>query len=162
MDSDLDYETRTRTMNWPRFLLVESGDDALPVTKLSPFAIGKGFQALIPGRLRSIKQLRNGTFLVECDTHTQKQSDLLLKSQKLVDRPMKVSIHPTLNSSHGVIRCRDLARMTEMDIQDEWAEWHWSSMSGERTEVKKRTQLLCFWPFATRVCQRISAQDIWE
>ena len=77
-DSDSDYEIRTKTMNWIRFLLVESGDDSLPVTKLSPFAIDKSFQALISGRLRSIKRLRNGTFLVECDT--KKQSDLLLKS----------------------------------------------------------------------------------
>ena len=79
-DSDSDYETRTVTMNWPRFLLVESVDESLLVTKLSPFAIDKGFQALISGGLRSIKRLRNGTFLVECDT--KKQSDHLLKSQK--------------------------------------------------------------------------------
>ena len=51
-DSDSDYETRTMTMNWPRSLLVESGDESLPVTKLSPFAIDKGFQALISGRLK--------------------------------------------------------------------------------------------------------------
>ena len=107
-------------MNWPRFLLVESGDDSLPVNKLSPFAIDKGFQALISGRLRSIERLRNGTFLVECDT--KKQSDLLLKSQKLVDRPMKVSIHPTVNSSCGVIRCRELVDMSETDIRDELSE----------------------------------------
>ena len=106
-------------MNWPRFLLVKS-DESLPVTKLSPFAIDKGFQALISGRLRSIKRLRDGTFLVECDT--KKQSDLLLKSQKLVDRPMIVSIHPTLNSSRGVIRCRELAGMSETDIRDELSE----------------------------------------
>ena len=37
-------------MNWPRFLLVESGDESLLVTKLSPFAIDKGFHALISGR----------------------------------------------------------------------------------------------------------------
>ena len=117
-DSDSDYEIRTKTMNWPRFLLVESGDDSLPVTKLSPFAIDKGFQALISGRLRSIKRPRNGTFLVECDT--KKQSDL--KSHKLVDRPMKVSIHPTLNSSRGVIHCRKLAGMSETDIRDELSE----------------------------------------
>ena len=54
---------------------------------------------------------------MECDT--KKQSDLLLKSQKLVDRHMKVSIHPTLNSSRGVIRCRELAGMSETDIRDE-------------------------------------------
>ena len=81
-DSDSDYEIRTKTINWPCFLLVESGDDSLPVTKLSPFAIDKEFQALISGRLRSTKRLRNGTVSVECDTDTKKQSDLLLKSQK--------------------------------------------------------------------------------
>ena len=52
----------------------------------------------------------------------KKQRDLLLKSQKLVDRPMKVSIHPTLNSSRGVIRCRELAGMSETDIRDELSE----------------------------------------
>ena len=52
---------------------------------------------------------------------TKKQSDFLLKSQKLVDRPMKVSIHPTLNS-RGVIRCRELAGMSETDIRDELSE----------------------------------------
>ena len=107
-------------MNWPRFLLVESGDNSLPVTKLSPFAIDKGFQALISGRLGSIKRLRNGTFLVECDT--KKQSDLLLKSHKLVDKPKIVSIHPTLNSLRRVIRCRELAGMSETDIRDEFSD----------------------------------------
>ena len=67
-------------MYWPRFVLVKSGDDgALPDIKLSPFAFDKGFQALIPGRLRSIKRLRNEAFLVECDT--KEQRDLLLKSK---------------------------------------------------------------------------------
>ena len=57
---------------------------------------------------------------MECDT--KKQSDILLKSQKLVDRPMIVSIHPTLNSLRGVIRCRELAGMSETDIRDELSE----------------------------------------
>ena len=35
---------------------------------------------------------------------------------------MKVSIHPTLNSSHGVIRCRELAGVTESGIRDELSE----------------------------------------
>ena len=141
-DSDSDYETRTMTMNWPRFLLVESGDESLPVTKLSPFAIDKGFQALISGRLRSIKRL--GTFLVECDT--KKQSDLLLKSQKLVDRPMKVSIHPTLNSSRGVIRCPELAGMSETDIRDELSEQGVILVKRirRRKTAKTRIQILSF------------------
>ena len=38
---------------------------------------------------------------------------------RFIDRPVRVSIHKTLNSSRGVIRCRDLADMTEVEIRDE-------------------------------------------
>ena len=120
MDSDLDYETQTRTMNWPRFLLMESGDDALPVTKPSPFDTDKGFQALFPGRLRSIKRLRNGTFLVECDTKKTQWSSPQIP--KISWQTHESCTRPTLNSSHGVIGCRNLAGMTETDIWDELSE----------------------------------------
>ena len=33
--------------------------------------------------------------------------------------PVKVSVNKTLNSSRGVIRCRDLADMSEVEIRDE-------------------------------------------
>ena len=39
--------------------------------------------------------------------------------QTFIDRPVRVSIHNTLNSSRGVIRCRNLADMTEVEIRDE-------------------------------------------
>ena len=38
---------------------------------------------------------------------------------RFVDRPVRVSVHKTLNSSRGVIRCRDLADMSEVEIRDE-------------------------------------------
>ena len=41
MDSDYETQIRNMPMNWPRFLLVESGDDSLPVTKLSPLPLIK-------------------------------------------------------------------------------------------------------------------------
>ena len=43
----------------------------------------------------------------------------LLKTDHFVDRPMHVSIHKTLNSSRGVIRCRELSDMSEIEIRDE-------------------------------------------
>ena len=67
-------------MSDPRLLLVESGDEALPIAKLLPSTTDKGFKALIAGRLRSIRRLRDRAVLVECET--SKLSDLLLKSQK--------------------------------------------------------------------------------
>ena len=47
-DSDSDSENErsyNSYKNWPRFLVVESSSDDLPLSKLSPFAVQKGFQA---------------------------------------------------------------------------------------------------------------------
>ena len=101
--------------NWPRFLIVESAREDLPLQKLSPFAVQKIFQA-IAGTLKSIKRLRDGSFLVECGKRAQAQN--LLRTKRFTGRPVKVSIHKTLNSSRGVIRCRDLADMSEVEIRD--------------------------------------------
>ena len=59
-------------------------------TNKSPFAVQKGFQA-IAGTLKSTKQFRDGSFLVECSRKTQ--ADNLLKTVNLVDRPVYVSVH---------------------------------------------------------------------
>ena len=95
---------------------MESSNDDLPLSKLSPFAIQKGFQA-VAGTLKSMKRLRDGSFLVECGKRAQAQN--LLQTNRFIDRPVRVTIHKTLNSSRGVIRCRDLADMTEVEIRDE-------------------------------------------
>ena len=100
----------------PRFLIVESASEDLPLQKWSPFAVQKGFQA-IAGTLKNIKSLRDGPFLVECGKRAQAQN--LLRTNRFIDRPVKVSIHKTLNSSREVIRCRDLADMSEVEIRDE-------------------------------------------
>ena len=56
-------------------------------------------------------------FLVECGERAQAQN--LLRTNGFIDRPVRVSIHKTLNSSRGVIRCRDLAGLSKVDIRDE-------------------------------------------
>ena len=67
--------------------------------------------------MKSIKRLRDGSFFVECGKRAQAQN--LLQTNRFVDRSVKVSVHETLNSSRGVIRCRDLADMSEVEIRDE-------------------------------------------
>ena len=69
------------------------------------------------GTPKSTKRLRDGSFLVECGKRAQAQN--LLRTNRFIDRPVRVSIHKTLNSSRGVIRCRDLADMSEVEIRDE-------------------------------------------
>ena len=106
MDSDnemfMNNENKTKK-NWPRFLIVRSADEDIPLQKLSPFTIQKGFQA-IDGTLKSIKRLTDGSFMAECGKRAQAQN--LLQTNCFVDRPVRVSVHKTLNSSRGVIRCR--------------------------------------------------------
>ncbi|WP_419612073.1 hypothetical protein, partial [Thiolapillus sp.] len=117
-DSDSESENEIFFMkdNWPRFVVVQSANEERPLSKLSPFAVQKGFQA-IAGTLKSTKKLRDGSFLVECSRKTQAEN--LLKTVHFVDRPVHVSVHKTLNSSRGVIRCRDLSDMSETEIRDE-------------------------------------------
>ena len=95
---------------------MELSSDNLPLSKLSPFAVQKGFQA-VAGTLKNIKRLRDGSFLVECGKRAQARN--LLQTNRFNDRPVRVSIHKTLNSSRGVTRCRDLTDMTEVEIRDE-------------------------------------------
>ena len=73
-DSDNEILMKSET-NWPRFLIVESASEDLPLQKLSPFADQKGFQA-VAGTLKNIKRLRDGSFLVECGKRTQAQNRL--------------------------------------------------------------------------------------
>ena len=65
-DSDLDTgnELFLTKDNLPKFIVVKSADEERPLSKLSPFAVQKGFQA-IAETLKSTKRLRDGSFLVE-------------------------------------------------------------------------------------------------
>ena len=63
-DQDSDFENErsyNSCNNWPRFLVVESSSDDLPLSKLSPFAVQKGLQA-VAGTLKSIKRLGGWIF----------------------------------------------------------------------------------------------------
>ena len=82
--------------SWNRFILLMSASDEKPLSKLSPFMVQKGFQA-IAVTLRSTKGLRDGSFVMECSRRVQAKN--LLKTVTFVDSPVHVSVHKTLNSS---------------------------------------------------------------
>ena len=83
--SDTDNKLFLTKNNWPRFIVVKSASEERPLSKLSPFAVQKGFQA-IAGTLKSTKRLRDGSFLVECSRKVQAEN--LLKTVHFVDRPV--------------------------------------------------------------------------
>jgi hypothetical protein len=97
--------------------MVREADEGRPLSKLSPFAIAKGFEGISPRLV--VKRLRDGAFLVECPT--EKDSRALQKRDKtiFVDRHICVTVHRSLNSSRGVIRCPELADMPDNEILKE-------------------------------------------
>ena len=92
-DPESDNELFLTKDKWPRFIVDKSASEERPLSKRSPFAVQKGFQA-IAGILKSTKRLRDGSFLVECSKKTQAEN--LLKTVNFVDRPVHVSVHKTM------------------------------------------------------------------
>jgi hypothetical protein len=101
--------------------MIEGSDEKRPLKALSPFAINKGIEGII-GIPQSIKRLRSGDILVEVLRSCQ--SDQLLKAQMLVQVPIHVSPHRSLNSTKGVIRCRDIKDCSDEEILEGLASQH--------------------------------------
>ena len=124
---------------WPRFLVLSSSDEGKTLAKLSPFAINKGIEGVV-GTPKSIKRLRSGDLLIEVSRSTQANN--LLKTKVLVDVPVKVTPHRSLNSSKGVIRCLDIKDCSDEEILDNLASQnvsHLHRISVLREGVRKTT-----------------------
>lgn len=155
-DSSSDSETEIRQKSkkagldsWPRFLVVDSGDESLPLSGLSPFVINKWFEGISRTGFKSVKRLRSGQFLVECSSE---KASRLLQGQdgcQCVDRPVQVTRHKSLNSCKGVIRCPDLQGMTELGIKTELQDQgvtdvYRVSISKEGKKIPTNTYFLTF------------------
>ena len=98
-DHDSDDELFLMNDSWPRFIVMSSASEEKPLSKLSPFAVQKGFQA-IAGTLNSTeRRLRDGSFLVECSRRTQAEN--LLRTVNFVDRLVHVFVHKLVSYSVG-------------------------------------------------------------
>ena len=96
---------------WPRYLVVEAENPSEPLSKLSPWAIQKGF-AGISRSITNIKSLGKslGQFLVDCPTEKIAKMLLVRNGTTFVDRKIKVSAHRTLNTCRGVVTSKILAK----------------------------------------------------
>ena len=81
---------------------------------LSPFVIEKCIQSIV-GHPKTIKKLKSGDLLLEVD---RKQVENLLKTTKIFDLKVKISLHNSLNSSKGVIRCSELRPCSDKEITE--------------------------------------------
>ncbi|KAK4885164.1 hypothetical protein RN001_001435 [Aquatica leii] len=94
----------------PRFLVVRKVDGDF--SKDSPFVIQRQLYGLI-GETKNIRKVREG-LLVE--TVSSAQANKLLKTERLGESKIEVTPHNTLNSSRGVINCKDLLVCTTDEI----------------------------------------------
>ena len=154
-DSDSDEDVRARTSQisdadvWPRFLLLESTVDTKPLSKISPFVVNKWIKGISSSGFANTKKIRSGAILVECST---KRASDKLKSQRdpqILDIPIKISNHPTLNSSKGVIKCPELKGLSEADIKEELIgegvlAVHRVKITRERETIETNTLFLTF------------------
>ena len=84
---------------------MESTDSDKPLSKLSPFALQKSIQGLA-GVPKYVNRLRSGQVLIEVDRKSHCRN--LLQSNMIVDVPIRISPHKSLNFNNGIIRCRYL------------------------------------------------------
>ena len=126
--------------NWPRFLVVEAADgnpkrltDRMDIFAWHKAIIGMG------GSYKSVKPMNDGKQLL---VHFQNKaySDNLLRADKLIDVPVKVTPHRALNSSRCVISCKELRNMDEEDIKNELQEQGVTKV--ERMKRRKDGQLV--------------------
>ena len=118
---DADSETTSPTSPFPRFLLIESTIPEQPLSKLSPFVIQKVLLS-VAGSPKSVKKLSSGTLLVEVEKPKHAQN--LMKIKHFFNIPAKCSPHTSLNTTRGIIRCPDLAGVSEDEIVEELSSQH--------------------------------------
>ena len=128
--------------NWPRFLVVESSSDNLPLSKLSPFAVQKWFQA-VAGPLKALKGWgMDRSWWNALGNHRWWVFSRLLDS--LIDQ----YVFPSTKQC-GIIRCCELSGVMEMEIKTELQEQgvvevHRVRMKRDTEKVPTNTLFLTF------------------
>ena len=112
-DTDTDTDNDIQKRYWPSWLVIRATQENKTLKNINPFLVEKAIIGL-SGKPKDIKQLRDGSFLVEMAT--RKHSEMLLKSKMLINIPIEVSAHKTLNTTKGVIRCKQLNNVPDEEI----------------------------------------------
>jgi hypothetical protein len=100
-------------VSFPHFLVVESTNGE-PI-RHSIFAIQKMVQCAV-GTVKSAKKLRSGVVLIEVESKSMATRALSMKSW--YNTEIKVTPHRSLNSSRGIIRCRDFRDCEDNEVLD--------------------------------------------
>lgn len=98
-----------------RFFVIEAVNEH-SLRKLSPFVIEKYLRCRI-GSVKSAKKLQSGSLLIEVASSTQ--ADCITCMDTFAEVPVRVTTHRTLNTSRGIIRCRDLRDCDDGEVLSE-------------------------------------------
>jgi len=115
-DSISEDDDMFKASSFAKFHVIASTDETKPLTKLSPFVLGKALFAEI-GTLKTVKRMQRGDVLVETDSRIYMEK--LQKLSELGGIPVKVSPHRTLNTCKGVVRSREVAECSKEEIVQE-------------------------------------------
>ena len=99
--------------SFSRFLVITANNHE-PI-KFSIFAIQKLLKCAV-GDVANAKKLANGSILLEVVSKQQEKNALAMKMW--VDIPISVTPHRSLNSSRGVIRCREFRDCDDTEVLD--------------------------------------------
>jgi hypothetical protein len=103
--------------NGTTFLIIESTDSTRHLEKLSPFAIEKATNCLAGSPVQNVTKLRSGSLLVQTKNLLQAQN--LQRASRFIDIPISISLHNTLNSSKGILRCSSLSGCPDTEILED-------------------------------------------
>ena len=139
MDSDSESDGEIGIDSRPRFLIMESMDSDKPLSKLSPSAPQKGIQGLarVP---KDVNRLRSGQVLIEVDRKSHCRN--VLQSNMIVDVPIRISPHKSLNFKKGIIICRDLRGCSDDEILKSEGVKEQGITAVRRFKIKKQGELV--------------------
>ena len=116
-DSEIETGLKNDMSSFPHFFVVEP-KDGNSFEKVSPFAIAKIVKCNV-GTVKSVKKIQCGSLLIEVTSLVY--AGLIMKLETLACIPVSAAPHHTLNSSRGVIRCRDLRNCDDTEVLEELA-----------------------------------------
>ena len=137
IDTDSDSDVDRSIIYFPRFIVLESVEET-PLSRLSPFDIKRFLGTTSRVEPKNVKTLRNGTLLVQVTTKAK--SDALLKMTLFDKTKIKSYPHQTLNSSKGVVRCRQLSLCTLDEIKSNLKQQGVSDV--RRISIKRNDQII--------------------
>ncbi|GBO18655.1 hypothetical protein AVEN_76833-1 [Araneus ventricosus] len=118
-----------------RFLVLSSSDKSGTLSTVSPFAIYKRITG-IGGEPKAVRKLKSGDFLIE--TFASTKQNLFLLAKTLLDIPISVIPHKSLNSVRCVISETELLTASDTDILEGFASQR--VIHAHRIHIKKGTE----------------------